>query len=136
LLLGEVTVGELLTRSEGSCLSVAAYRRDVEESFSGDPFIPEHRNPSEYLLSLVQQPITQKGRAGRPATDLEYRLAEKVEAMTPLQRAAVVDAIDRLPFEEEEEAGDAGNWALIGIHLAEDPVGVEDVLRQSGSSSS
>lgn len=136
LLLGQA-LGEVhLTRREASWLAAAQLRHDVEDELSGDPFIPEHRNPSDYLLAVVKRPITRAEREGRPAGELAYRVADKVESMTPLQRAALLDALDRLPAESEEEIYDPGNWALIGIPLAEDPLTAEDVVNGGGQMAS
>ena len=58
-----------------------------------------------------------------------YALLDKVESLTPLERAAVLDTIDRLPFESEEQFGDRGDWELIGVHLMEPPLVVEDIIQ-------
>lgn len=120
LLLARVSLDDRLTRSEAIWLTEAAYRLDVAEALSGDPFIPEHRDPSDELLRVVRSAIRQSELSGREPSELALVVQAKVEAMTPLERAALLDAIGRLPFTYEEELYDAGNWALIGIHLADD----------------
>jgi hypothetical protein len=120
LLLGRVLLDDRLTRQEASWLAHAAFEKDVDDALSGNPFIPEHVDPSEELLSIVSRKINSAERQGRSAADAAYLVASKVESMTPLERAALMDAVDRLPAQTEEEVGDPGNWALIGVRLAED----------------
>ncbi len=81
-------------------------------------------NPSDYLLRVVKHQIAQAERDDQPADAVAYQVADKVERMTPLQRAALLDALDRLPIQAEEEIYDPGNWALIGISLLGDPLTV------------
>jgi hypothetical protein len=128
LLLGQALAEVHLTKREASYLAIADFDRQVYELNSGDPFVPEHINPSDYLLDLVRRPIKDAQRRDHPASKLAYRIADKVEAMSVLERAALMDAIDRLPAEAEEEVGVLGNWSFIGIPLADDPVDVDDVL--------
>ena len=58
-----------------------------------------------------------------------YGLADKVEKMTTIERAAVLDAIDRLPGDSEEQFGNPNDWQLIGVYLVEQPLTVDDVVR-------
>jgi hypothetical protein len=109
------------------------FNQQLADEQSGDPFIPEHENPSDYLKRVVSNPIRFAERQGKPARALAYRVADKVEKMTPLERAALLDAIDRLPSETEEEVGQIGHWQLIGMPLADDPLVVEDVVGREGS---
>lgn len=115
LLLGRALLDDRLTRAEASWLAGAAFEADVADTLSGDPSIPEHRDPSDELLRLVRLATRRK------ETDVAHRVTSKVEAMTSLERAALLDALDRLPMETEEQVHDPGNWALIGVHLAEEP---------------
>jgi hypothetical protein len=121
LLIGRVLLDDRLTRREASWLAQAAFAKDVSDSMSGDPFIPEHIDPSEELLSIVRQALRAEERNGREPSPIAVTVVAKVEAMTSLERAALVDAVDRLPAQSEEEIYDPGNWALIGVRLAEDP---------------
>jgi hypothetical protein len=131
LLLGQALAEVHLTKREASYLAVADFDRQVFELNSGNPFTPEHVNPSDYILELVRRPIKDAERRDRPASKLVYRVADKVEAMSALERAALMDAIDRLPGETEEEIGDLGNWSLIGFPLADDPVDVGEARGNS-----
>jgi hypothetical protein len=76
----------------------------------------------------VRRPLRLAERRGRPAGELAYRVADKVEQMTPVQRAALLDAVDRLPAEGEEDIGDPGNWDLINFPLDPEPLTVERVV--------
>ncbi len=129
LLLGQALLDVRLTRREAVWIAKTELYQSIDNALSGDPFVPEHINPSDYLLSVVKRAITGVERQGRPADELAYQVADKVEKMTPLQRAALVDALDRLPAESEEEIYDPGNWALIGIPLADDPLTPADVVK-------
>ena len=131
LLIGQAPLDGLLTRREAVWLAKTDFQLQNDELLSGDPFIPEHEDPSDYLLRVVRYPIARAERQGRPATDLAYQVADKIEGMTPLQRAALVDALDRLPTESEEAISDVNNWALIGIRLADDPLTTKDVLSEN-----
>jgi len=106
------------------------FDEDVKESFSGDPFIPEHRNPSEYLLRVVKRSVESTQRRGESPSRPHYALLDKIEKMSPIERAAVVDAIDRLPADSEETFGNPGDWQLIGVHLVEEPLTVEAVVSE------
>jgi hypothetical protein len=121
LLLGRVALDERLTRSEAIWLTKAVFLQDVEDSMSGDPFIPEHLDPSEELLRAVRRAIRNEALRGEPSA-IAQRVLSKIEGMTALERAALIDAVDRLPARNEEEIYDAGNWALIGVRLAEDEI--------------
>lgn len=54
--------------------------------------------------------------------------------MSSLERAALMDAIDRLPAQQEEEIGNPDDWALIGVRLiaedADTPNKTGDAIRQ------
>lgn len=126
-LIGEALAGVRLTRSEATYLAQIEFEQQLHDSFSGDPFIPEHENPSNYLLRVVKKPVRASERSGTPASEIEYRVADKVEKMSPIERAALVDAIDRLPSQTEEEVGDVGHWYLIGVPLTEDVLTVNDI---------
>jgi hypothetical protein len=56
--------------------------------------------------------------------------------MAPLERAALVDALDRLPIQAEEEIYDPGNWALIGLGLLDDQLTADDVVSDDNQRSS
>lgn len=114
LLLGRITLDDRLTRREASWLAYAAFDADMYAALSGDPFIPEHRDPSDELEYIVARGV----RANRNS-EVASSVARKVEQMTALERAALLDALDRLPSQSEEEVPDPGNWALIGVRLAE-----------------
>ncbi len=133
LLLGQALGDVRLTRREAIWLAVAEFQHQVEETLSGDPFVPEHENPSDYLLRVVKRKIAQAERQDNPADAIAYQVAEKIDRMTPLQRAALLDALDRLPIQAEEEIYNAGNWALIGISLQDDPLTVNDVVSRRGN---
>jgi hypothetical protein len=135
LLLGQALLDVRLTRHEAVWLAKTAFFQGTEDALSGDPFIPEHVNPSDYLMSIVKRATAGVERQGRPASDLAYQVSDKVEKMTPLQRAAVVDALDRLPAESEEEIYDPGNWSLIGMPLADDPLTAADVIKRDHTAS-
>jgi hypothetical protein len=116
LLLGRVLLDDRLTRREAAFLAKSAFDSSVADLLSGDPFIPEYQDPSEELLRIASR----ARRTSPIGSDIADSVLRKVEEMTPLERAALLDAIDRLPAESEEEFWDPGNWALIGIRLAED----------------
>jgi hypothetical protein len=132
LLLGQALADVRLTRREATWLAATEFQHYVDQAISGDPFVPEHEHPSDYLLRLVKRRITQEESRGQPADKVAYRIADKVEAMTSLQRAALVDALDRLPIQAEEEIYDPGNWALIGVPLVDEPLTVEDIVSDEG----
>jgi hypothetical protein len=121
LLIGRVLLDDRLTRREASWLARAAFDKDVADWMSGDPFIPEHIDPSEELLAIVRRALRGEERNGSERSWVGVAVLSKVEAMTPLERAALMDAVDRLPAQTEEEVYDPGNWALIGVRLAENP---------------
>lgn len=127
LLLGSVLLDDRLTRREASWLAWSAFQKDVSDSFPGDPFRPEHVDPSRELVAIVDFAIREAERSGRELSDLAVRVKQKVDAMTSLERAALLDAIDRLPAENEEEIGDPGQWAFIGVRLAEEPAATSTV---------
>lgn len=133
LLLGEALSGVHLTKNEASYLARLDFNQQLADELSGDPFIPEYENPSDYLMRIVLTPIRFAERQGKPARTLVYQVADKVEKMTPLERAALLDAIDRLPSESEEEVGHIANWQLIGMPLSDDPLIVEDVVGKEGT---
>jgi len=135
LLLGQALLNIRLTRSEGIWLAKTELYHSFDESLSGDPFIPEHENPSDYLMRVVRRAIANAERQDKPAPPVAYRVLDKIEQMTPLERAALVDALHRLPAEHEEEIYDPGNWALIGLPLADDPLTAEDVVTRKQTSS-
>jgi hypothetical protein len=128
LLLGQALGDVRLTRREATWLAAAEFRHQVDQTLSFDPFVPEHENPSDYLLRVVKRQIAQAEDDGHPAESFAYQVADKIEQMTPLQRAALLDALDRLPIQAEEEIYDPGNWALIGISLLDDPLTVDQVV--------
>jgi hypothetical protein len=121
LLIGRALLDDRLARSEASWLARAAFDKDVADWMSGDPFIPEHIDPSEELLAIVRSALRAEERHERQPSSVAVTVVAKVEAMTPLERAALMDAVDRLPAQTEEEVYDPGNWALIGVRLAENP---------------
>lgn len=121
LLIGRVLLDDRLTRREASWLARAAFGKDIADWMSGDPFIPEHVDPSEELLAIVRHALRAEERNGREPSAVAVAVVAKTEAMTPLERAALMDAVDRLPAQTEEEVYDPGNWALIGVRLAENP---------------
>jgi hypothetical protein len=129
-LLGEALAGLHLTRFEGQRLARILWNEDLKEMATGDPFIPEHRNPSEYLLGLVRQSVENVQRRGKVPSLREYALLDKIERMSSMERAAIVDAIDRLPGDSEETFGNPGDWQLIGVHLVEQPLTVEAVVSE------
>lgn len=121
LLIGHVLLDDRLTRREGSWIARAAFTKSVDDWMSGDPFIPEHIDPSEELLTIVHHALRSEERNGREPSPVALSVLTKIESMTPLERAALMDAIDRLPAQDEEEVYDPGNWALIGVRLAQNP---------------
>lgn len=135
LLLGQALLNVRLTRNEAVWLARTELEHQFEDVMSGNPFIPEHENPSDYLVRVVHRRISQSERQGRHAGDLAYQVADKVEKLSLLERAALVDALDRLPATTEEEIYDPGNWSLIGIPLAEDPLTPADVVGEVDSES-
>jgi hypothetical protein len=124
LLLGSVLLDDRLTRWEASWLAQAAFSKDVNDSMSGNPFLPEHVDPSRELLAIVDFAVRTPERHGREPSEIALRVKRKVDSMTSLERAALLDAIDRLPAETEEEVGDPGHWAFIGVRLADEPAPV------------
>ena len=135
LLVGQALGDVRLTKSEGRWLACTEFDQAVEDHLSGNPFIPEHVNPSDYLLSVVKRAIFQAERQGKPAPSIAYQVADKVERLTPLQRAAVVDALDRLPSESEENIRDLNNWMLIGFPLIDDPLTADELVSEKGPGS-
>ncbi|MEX1357429.1 MAG: hypothetical protein WD981_02285 [Gaiellaceae bacterium] len=119
LLIGRVLLDDRLTRREASWLAQAAFAKSVDDWMSGNPFIPEHIDPGEELLSIVHHALRAEERSRREPSSIAVKVVAKIEAMTPLERAALMDAVDRLPAQAEEEVSDPGNWALIGVRLAE-----------------
>jgi hypothetical protein len=128
LLLGQAIGDIRLSRREAIWLAATERQHQLDDALSGNPFVPEHVNPSDYLLAVVKRPIIRAERQSRPADDLAYRMADSVESMSPLQRAALVDALHRLPTESEDEIYDPGNWALIGVPLSDEPLTADDVV--------
>lgn len=120
LLLGSVLLDDRLTRWEASWIARASFAKSVDDYMSGDPFLPEYIDPSRELQSIVDHAMR------RDASDVALRVQCKVAAMTQLEKAALMDAVDRLPSEQEEEVGDPGHWALIGVRLADEPVAVTE----------
>jgi hypothetical protein len=121
LLLGRVSLDERLTRREAAWLMQASFNQDVDETFSGDPFLPEFRDPSDELLRIVNNRIHKETIHGNDPSEVGLRTASKIGSMTALERAALMDALEMVPASYEEELHDPGNWALIGIRLAEEP---------------
>ena len=130
LLLGEALSNIQLTTYEGRMLARLHFQLDARESTRIDPFLREHHNPSDFLLRLVKDEVSSLEQCGETPSPRLYALLDKVESLNPLERAAVLDAIDRLPFESEEQFGDRGDWELIGVHLMEPPLVVEDIIQQ------
>lgn len=126
LMLGSVLLDDRLTRREASWLAQAAFRKDVDDTLYGGPFVPEHVDPSRELLAIVEHSIREAERYGKQPADIALRVRRKVDAMSPLERAALLDAIDRLPAENEEDIGDPGHWAFIGVRVADEPAAVTE----------
>jgi hypothetical protein len=126
LLLGGILLDDRLTRREASWLAQAAFKKDVDDTLYGGPFVPEHVDPSRELLAIVEHSTRDAERHGKQPTDIALRVQRKIDAMAPLERAALLDAIDRLPAENEEEIGDPGHWAFIGVRLADEPVAISE----------
>jgi hypothetical protein len=120
LLLAKVGLDERLTRREAAWLNQAAWSKDIGEYLSSDPFLPEHREPSEEILSIVNLAVRQETLHGGEPSKIAQGVLSKVEAMSSLERAALLDALNMLPPHTEEQKYDPANWALIGIRLAED----------------
>jgi hypothetical protein len=116
LLLGRVALDERLTRREASWLARADYETAVDDILSGDPFRAEHIDPSDELVRIVERAL----RSPNLQHEIGASVKAKIHDMMPLERAALMDALDRLPSESEEQVGDPGNWAFIGIRLADD----------------
>jgi hypothetical protein len=109
-----------LTRSEAVWLAKTQLAQQVDDAMAGDPFLAEHVNPSEELLWIVDRAIRDVEARGRKPEPLALEMRRKVLEMTRVQRAALIDALDRLPIESEEDAHSLNNWTFIGVHLDED----------------
>jgi hypothetical protein len=121
LLLATVPLDERLTRREAIWLNRASWSSAIEEIYSQSPFTPEHREPSEELLAIVNLAARKETLHGGELSEIAQRVLSKVERMTPLEQAALLDALYMLPSHDEEQQYDPAHWAMIGIRLADDP---------------
>jgi hypothetical protein len=62
---------------------------------------PNTKDPSKDLLRIASR----ARRTSPIGSDIADLVLRKVEEVTTLERAALLDAIDRLPAESEEESG-------------------------------
>lgn len=123
LLLNSVPLGDRLTKREASWLAEADFRWDVDNYLN--PFASEHEDPSEQLVREVQHYQKAFSLDSRHEEVGEAVLA-KVAAMSSLERAALMDAVDRLPAQQEEEIGNPDDWSLIGVRLIAEPADTPD----------
>jgi hypothetical protein len=106
LLLSQALLDVRLTLDEARWLALADHEQRVEEERSGNP---EKVDPSERLTATVKRAIAGFERQDERAPDVAYQVAAKVDAMTALQRAAVVDALDRRSLAVEFEVAKSFN---------------------------
>ncbi len=119
LLLGQALRGVSLTRKEAGWLIQTMVGQSIEDAMMGDPFVPDHINPSDELAWMIERVIRDAQQRKRVPPMMAIHMKEKVAAMTPLERAALMDALDRLPIESEEDVG-LNNWEFIGMSFADD----------------
>jgi len=134
LLLRSVSLDDRLTRSEGRWLAQGILASDIDDALTGDPFVPEHQDPSEELLRTVEWFLRTGGTFRKEIHDqIGHSVLAKVTSMTPVERAALLDAVNRLPSSSEEQCGGPEDWSFVGVRLLVDAPRRSSVSPSEGS---
>lgn len=132
LLLNSVSLTDRFTKREASWLAQANFRWDADNYLN--PFASEHEDPSEQLARSTRHYLEAVVTFDSRHKEVGRAVLAKIETMSALERAALMDAIDRLPAQDEEEVGSPDDWALIGVRLIAEAVDTpqqsDEALRQ------